>query len=134
MAARGAKGSICARFYDGDGAMLHSEQDACTLSIDLDKLALAPTKFGVAFGPDKVTAIFAAIRGRLLNHLASDSETADALIRLAASQPAAKREGPRGASSGREATGMRHCFRPRMAVDGREPVTICTNKESGRCV
>jgi DNA-binding transcriptional regulator LsrR (DeoR family) len=64
MAARGAVGSICARFYDGDGAMLRSGQDACTLSIGLDRLARVPVRFAIACGPDKVDAIRAAIRGR----------------------------------------------------------------------
>jgi len=81
MASRGAAGSICARFYDRDGAMIRSGQDACTVSIELDQLALVPTKFGVALGENKVAAILAAIRGGLINHLATDSDTAEALIR-----------------------------------------------------
>ena len=85
MAGRGAVGSICARFYDADGRTLHSGQDACTLSIDLDQLALVPARFGVAFGTDKVAAIHAAIRGGLISHLATDSDTAAALMERAAS-------------------------------------------------
>ena len=84
MAARGAVGSICARFYDGDGAMLRSGQDACTLSIGLDRLAEVPVRFAIACGPDKVDAIRAAIRGGLVNHLATDGETAAALLHRAA--------------------------------------------------
>lgn len=80
MVARGAAGSICARFYDSQGQMLHSEFDTRTISIGLPQLAAVPTKFGVAYGPEKVNAIDAAIRGRLLNHLATDSETAEALL------------------------------------------------------
>lgn len=80
MAARGAVGSICARFYDGDGLVLRSAMDACTLSIDLDRLAAVPVRLGVAFGAGKVAAIRAAVRGRLVNHLATDSETAAALL------------------------------------------------------
>ena len=94
MAARGAAGSICARFYDRDGAMLRSGQDACTLSIELDQLALVPTKFAVAFGREKIDAILAAITGGLLNHLATDSDTADALIGHALSPPPASRRSP----------------------------------------
>jgi len=80
MVARGAVGSICARFYDANGAMLRSDLDGRTLSINLDQLSAVPVKFGVAFGLEKVAAIAAAIRGRLLNHLATDRATADALI------------------------------------------------------
>jgi deoxyribonucleoside regulator len=86
MVARGAAGSICARFYDSSGAMLHSDLDARTLSIDLSQLASAPRRFGVAFGPEKVTAIYAAIRSQLVNHLATDSDTAFGLLALADKQ------------------------------------------------
>jgi DNA-binding transcriptional regulator LsrR (DeoR family) len=78
----GAAGSICARFYDSSGAMLHSDLDTRTLSIDLSQLASAPRRFGVAFGLEKVTAIYAAIRGQLINHLATDSDTAFGLLAL----------------------------------------------------
>jgi DNA-binding transcriptional regulator LsrR (DeoR family) len=38
----------------------------------------------MAFEPEKVTASFAAIWGRLINHLAADSYTAAGLLALAA--------------------------------------------------
>jgi DNA-binding transcriptional regulator LsrR (DeoR family) len=82
MVARGAVGSICARFYDSDGAMLRSDLDGRTLSINLEQLSAVPVKFGIAFGPEKVPAIAAAIRGKLLNHLATDRKTAEALLGL----------------------------------------------------
>lgn len=91
MAARGAVGSICARFYDADGAVLHSDMDACTLSIGLDQLAEVPARLGVAFGADKVAAIRAAVRGGLVSHLATDTETAAALIALADAAPRPER-------------------------------------------
>jgi DNA-binding transcriptional regulator LsrR (DeoR family) len=87
MAERGAVGSICARFYDGDGAMLRSAMDACTLSVDLERLAAVPARLGVAFGADKVDAIDAAVRGRLVSHLATDGETAAALLARAGERP-----------------------------------------------
>jgi deoxyribonucleoside regulator len=82
MVARGAAGSICARFYDSRGAMLHSDLDTRTLSIDLSQLASAPARFAVAFGLEKLTAIYAAIRSQLINHLATDSVTAFGLLAL----------------------------------------------------
>jgi DNA-binding transcriptional regulator LsrR (DeoR family) len=83
MIARGVAGSICARFYDSGGAMLHSDLDTRTVSIDLSPLASAPARFAVAFGLEKLTAIFAAIRSQLINHLATDSDTAFGLLALA---------------------------------------------------
>ncbi len=81
MAARDAAGSICARFYDSAGAMIRSARDECTLSIGLERLARIPVRFAVAFGPDKLDAIRAAIRGGLVNRLATDGDTAIALVR-----------------------------------------------------
>ena len=83
MIARGAVGSICARFYDSGGAMLHSDLDTRTVSIDLSPLASAPARGAVAFGLEKLTAIFAAIRRQLINHLETDSDTAFGLLALA---------------------------------------------------
>jgi DNA-binding transcriptional regulator LsrR (DeoR family) len=56
--------------------------DTRTLSIDLSQLASAPRRFGVAFGLEKVTAIYSAIRGQLINHLTTDSDTAFGLFAL----------------------------------------------------
>lgn len=95
MVVRGAAGSICARFYDNNGAMLHSDLDSRTMSINLAQLAAVRTKFGVAFGQDKVSAIFAAIRGRLINHLSTDSETAASLIALTSSPKVRSQSGHR---------------------------------------
>jgi DNA-binding transcriptional regulator LsrR (DeoR family) len=45
--------------------------------------ASAPKRFSAAFGLEKVSAIYAAIRSQLINHLATDSDTAFGLLALA---------------------------------------------------
>ncbi|MGN6548630.1 MAG: sugar-binding transcriptional regulator [Pararhizobium sp.] len=76
-----AAGSICARFFDESGRPLASDLDERTLSIPLRTLARVPVRVAVARGDGKVAAIGAAIRGQLINVLATDATTALALLR-----------------------------------------------------
>jgi DNA-binding transcriptional regulator LsrR (DeoR family) len=50
------------------------------VSINLSPLASAPARFAVAFGLEKLTTIFVAIRSQRINHLATDSDTAFGLL------------------------------------------------------
>ncbi|WP_018181923.1 sugar-binding transcriptional regulator [Kaistia granuli] len=74
--AAGAVGSMCGRFYNADGQVLHSDIEARTLSLSLDALSNVTHCIAVALGPEKVPAIRAAMRGRLINALGTDAETA----------------------------------------------------------
>lgn len=74
--ADGAVGSICGRFYNADGQVVHSDIDARTLSLPLDALAMVTHCIAVAMGAEKVPAIRAAMRGRMINALGTDAETA----------------------------------------------------------
>lgn len=79
MIAGGAVGSICGRFYNSEGQVLHSDVDARTLSLSLDSLSNLTHRIAVALGADKVPAIRAAMRGRIVNVLGTDAETATLL-------------------------------------------------------
>jgi DNA-binding transcriptional regulator LsrR (DeoR family) len=81
IAARGAVGSICARFYGADGRPVDSGFDDRTLSASLSDIAKAPLRLAVAQGGQKTAAIAAALRGGLVNALATDAPTAEALLR-----------------------------------------------------
>ena len=76
MIAEGAVGSMCGRFYNADGQVVHSDIDARTLSLSLDALPTVPYCIAVAMGPEKVPAIRAAMRGRMINAIGTDAETA----------------------------------------------------------
>jgi deoxyribonucleoside regulator len=78
--ARGAVGTICARFFGRDGQPVGTEFDDRTLSIALTDLRQAPIRIAAAISPAKVEAIRAAIDGGLVNAVATDSETAHLLI------------------------------------------------------
>ncbi|WP_422075250.1 sugar-binding transcriptional regulator [Tranquillimonas rosea] len=80
----GGAGTICARFMDAEGLPVSAAFEARTISITFDELRRVPCRFGVAMGPEKVDAIGAAVRGGLVNALATDAETAARLLAAAA--------------------------------------------------
>ncbi len=80
VGALGAVGSICARFYDGEGNAVPSELDARTLAITLPQLKSIPFRIAVANGEAKVPALRAGLRGRIVNSLGTDEATAHALL------------------------------------------------------
>ena len=77
----GAVGAICARFYDQNGKSLPSSFEDRTISVTLHGLQKIPVSLAVASGMDKAEAILAALKGRLINGLGTDRETAETLIR-----------------------------------------------------
>lgn len=80
--ARGAIGTICGRFFGRDGRPVGTEFDARTLSITLDGLSRVPLSIGAALTPFKAEAIRAAVAGGIVNAIATDVETAEALLAL----------------------------------------------------
>jgi DNA-binding transcriptional regulator LsrR (DeoR family) len=80
ISARGAIGSICARFFDKRGAPVESAFNDRTIAITLPDLARVDLRVGAAMGAHKVPAIRAALGGHILNALATDVETAIALL------------------------------------------------------
>ncbi|MBA8879623.1 sugar-binding transcriptional regulator [Phyllobacterium myrsinacearum] len=77
---KGAVGSICARFFDAEGRTINSEFDDRTMAVSLEALRRIPDRLGVAVGTEKITAISASMRGRLINGIATDRDTAEALL------------------------------------------------------
>lgn len=76
----GAVGTVCARFYDADGVAVAGPLDDRTLAIRLSDLGRAPVRIAVAVGREKAAAIRAALRGRIVNRLGTDRDTARALL------------------------------------------------------
>jgi DNA-binding transcriptional regulator LsrR (DeoR family) len=77
----GAVGHICGHHFNSGGHLINSSLAACTLTIDPDALHTIPRVLGVAWGSDKVRALFGALRGRYLNVLITDEDTAVALLK-----------------------------------------------------
>lgn len=78
-------GVICemgAALLNSKGAVVNSPTARRILAIRPELIRRIPTVIGVAGGADKVNAIDCAIRGRMINALVTDSETANALLQL----------------------------------------------------
>jgi DNA-binding transcriptional regulator LsrR (DeoR family) len=81
LRALGAVGDVCYRFFDKDGQLITSPFNDRILGIDPDQLKAAHRRIGVAGGPDKFPAIAAALKGRWINTLITDLETAERLLK-----------------------------------------------------
>jgi DNA-binding transcriptional regulator LsrR (DeoR family) len=77
---RGAVGDIALHFFDRDGRPIAHEINERTIGLDLEQIGRIPRVIGVAGGRDKQTVIRAAARGRLINVLITDEQTAIALV------------------------------------------------------
>jgi len=93
LAARGAVGEICGRFFDRLGRECDSPWRDRVLSIELDQLRRVPQVIGAVAGTDRSAALAAAIRGGLLNTLIIDEAGALALLEADIQSPAKLKNG-----------------------------------------
>jgi len=77
--ADGAVGEICGWIFDADGRILQGRAGARTASAPIPDRNRA-TVIALAKGSRKLPAIAAALRGRLVNGLVTDEDTAEALL------------------------------------------------------
>lgn len=77
--AAGAVGDIANRFINTQGQPIQVELNERIIGIDLEQLRRIPRVVGVAGGPEKLDAIRAALRGKLVNVLITDQQTAESL-------------------------------------------------------
>jgi deoxyribonucleoside regulator len=80
----GAVGAICGRFFDANGQECWHELDDRTIGLTLDELRRIKHKIGVGAGQEKVDGIFGALKGKLLNVLITDEDTAARLLNRSA--------------------------------------------------
>ncbi len=85
LAAKGAVGDICLRFFDQTGNPVITDLNDRVISIELDQLRKTKRVVGVAGGQRKLMAIRGALLGKLINVLIVDRSTAEQL--LAAEEP-----------------------------------------------
>jgi deoxyribonucleoside regulator len=71
-----AVGEVCTHYFDIDGKLIQSGIEDRVLAIDYDSLLKIPFRIGVACGVEKVQAMIGAVRGRFINVLITDKETA----------------------------------------------------------
>lgn len=78
----GAVGDVLAYQLDSHGRVVDDPQSRRIIGVDLKVLRSVPTVIGVAGGAVKAPAILAAMRGRYVNVLVTDSEAASAVLAL----------------------------------------------------
>jgi DNA-binding transcriptional regulator LsrR (DeoR family) len=76
LAASGAVGDICLRFFDKHGALVVSELNDRVLGISPEQIFRVDRRIGIAGGARKYSAIRAAAEGNWINVLITDKETA----------------------------------------------------------
>ncbi|WP_142505804.1 sugar-binding transcriptional regulator [Melghirimyces algeriensis] len=76
----GAIGEICSRYFDREGNLLHPEVNERTVAIELDRLKNLKYSIGMAESVEKVPSIIGAMKGRYINVLISNEETAEAIL------------------------------------------------------
>ena len=81
LLAAGAVGDICQRYFDADGVLVPSELDDRVVGIAPDTLRQVRHRVGLAGGQSKHAAIHAALTGRWVNVLLTDTRTAEVLLR-----------------------------------------------------
>lgn len=80
LEALGAVGDICTRYFDRDGRHIESDVDERIIGIEPSQLLQIPRRIAVAGGIRKLAAIRAALRGKWITILVTDTAVASALL------------------------------------------------------
>lgn len=78
----GTVGDICLHFFDVNGNPVQTDLNNRVIGISLDDIKKINRVVGMAGGTDKFEAVLGAIRGRYINTLITDKETAQRLIEV----------------------------------------------------
>lgn len=73
---KNATGEICTYYFNPDGAIIESGINQRVFAIDYSSYMKIPVRIGVAGGNEKIQALIGAIKGKLINVLITDIETA----------------------------------------------------------
>ncbi|MFB2551984.1 bifunctional sugar-binding transcriptional regulator/dihydroxyacetone kinase subunit DhaK [Ensifer soli] len=76
-----AVGVVAGRFIDERGRLVEGPMEERVVGLSLAGLSAIPTRIAVAGGNDKVPAILAALRGKLVSVLVTDAVTASGILR-----------------------------------------------------
>jgi DNA-binding transcriptional regulator LsrR (DeoR family) len=80
LRARNVAGDIALQFFDGEGQKVHHPLDNRIVGTDLERIRGLSRVIGVAGGAEKLQVVRAALRGRLINVLVTDLQTAQRLL------------------------------------------------------
>lgn len=91
----GGVGDAGGHILSVDGTTIHSKLSERTVGLDESRLRAIPTVLAVATGIEKVEIIHAALRSGIVNAIATDDETMQAVLTLARLRAAAANQEPR---------------------------------------
>ena len=74
---KNAIGEICTYYFNADGTIIESGINERVFAIDYESYIKIPIRVGIAGGDEKTQAIIGAIKGRLINVLITDLDTAN---------------------------------------------------------
>jgi DNA-binding transcriptional regulator LsrR (DeoR family) len=80
LVAMGAVGDIGLHFFDAAGGPILSDVEDRVIGVGLDVIRSLPRVVGIAGGTGKVAAVLGALRGKFINTLVTDVETARRLL------------------------------------------------------
>jgi DNA-binding transcriptional regulator LsrR (DeoR family) len=81
----GAVGQVCLRFVDADGVPVQTPMDELVVGVTVAQLRRVPNRWAVAGGKDKYAVLRAALVGRWIDRLVTDTATASHLLEAAPS-------------------------------------------------
>ena len=81
----GAVGQVCLRFLDADGAAVHTALDDLVVGVTVEQLRRVRNRWAVAGGKGKHAVLRAALVGRWIDLLVTDTATATHLLEVAPS-------------------------------------------------
>jgi DNA-binding transcriptional regulator LsrR (DeoR family) len=82
LQAIGVVGDICGRFFDLEGRPLRSMFEQRVVGIELEDLRRAGVSIGVAGGEEKVAPLLGVLRGKHVNGIVTDEQTALEILHL----------------------------------------------------
>ena len=80
MCDAGIVGDVCGNFIDFFGNPISSQLQERTIGLSLEELKRIPLRIGVSGGPHKLRPIIGALRGKLVNVLVTNANTAQGVI------------------------------------------------------
>lgn len=75
-------GEVCCRFLDKNGQEIDTDLKERTIAISVAELSKIPETIAIAYGDEKVEAIDAVLKSRIVNYFVTDSRTASQLLSL----------------------------------------------------
>jgi len=82
LVARGAVGDVLFHFFDGDGELVDHPINGRVMSAEVDRLRKAPIRILTSGGPEKIEAMFGAMKLLAPTVLITDEESARRMIEL----------------------------------------------------